>query len=243
MRIVRKEKGNCVSTKDLSAELGVPNDVIRWHIEKLEEKDGLIKGEDFLVERNSAYYLFAPGVVWLAHTLNIKDYRRVADILSEMATIQETDQNNEYKQKYERLLADVNELYLAQKSMESCFEKISQSLYQKGSKKKEYKKNDECLPEVSSDEVSWTKDMQKRINVLAKKEGLPFSNELQKIYSKMRGVYGIVFEQVKKDFFEQNQIDEGTEITMLRLVTYHPELRSIFESILGTMEQECSDGK
>lgn len=239
MKLIRKETGNCVSTKDLSVEFGVPNDVIRWHMERLAEENGLVKGDDYLIERNSAYYLFAPAVVWLASALGVKDYRKIAGVLSEMAASQEED--SEYKQKYENLLADVNELYLVQKSMESCFDKISRSVSPKKPKKKEYKKNDECLPEISPEEAAWIRDMQKRIGTLAQKENLPFSNVLQKIYSKMRGVYGIVFEQVKKDFFEQNQIDEKTEITTLRLVTYHPDLRSIFGSIVGTMEQEVGN--
>lgn len=241
MKLIRKETGNCVSTKDLSAELGIPNDVIRWHMERLAEENGLVKGEDYLIERNSAYYLFTPAVVWLASALSIKDYRKIAGVLSEMAASQEVDKDSEYKQKYENLLTDVNELYLVQKSMESCFDKISRSVSPKKPKKKEYKKNDECLPEISLEEAAWIKDMQKRIGALAEKENLPFSHVLQKIYSKMRGVYGIVFEQVKKDFFEQNQIDEKTKITTLRLVTYHPDLRSIFGSIVGTMEQEVNN--
>lgn len=63
MKLIRKGAENCITTKDLSAELNVPNNVIRWHMEKLAEENGLVKGEDFLIERNNAYYLFAPAVI------------------------------------------------------------------------------------------------------------------------------------------------------------------------------------
>lgn len=162
-----------------------------------------------------------------------------------MSAPKEPEDDSGYKEKYEQLLVALNTLYGLNRQMDTCFGKIYDLTAgkEKEPRKKKYKRNDECLPALDADETEWVKNTQKDIKMLAENNGTLFNIILQKIYSKMRGVYGIVFEQVKKDFFEQNQIDEGTEITTLRLVTYHPELRSIFESILGTMEKETSNGK
>lgn len=84
----------------------------------------------------------------------------------------------------------------------------------------------------------WKMDMRKRCEKLCKdypKYNPSLTSVLRKIYRKMDSQYGVCLAQ---EFKEYRGETEG-RITMLEVVSSKKMLRSLFESILSNMEEEC----
>lgn len=104
-----------------------------------------------------------------------------------------------------------------------------------------YEQDAKLLPKASDAAKSWcgrmNTIMKTNKELLNKAYGSP-SLTMKHIYTKMRDVYGIVFEQEKKDFVKDYNLDENLTISKMRLVQEKENLMSIYQSILET---EISD--
>lgn len=55
---------------------------------------------------------------------------------------------------------------------------------------------------------------------------------MRKIYAKMRNVYGIVFEQELKEFYDKYNLIDKPDVSKMRLVQEKEQLMSLYQSIL-----------
>lgn len=100
-----------------------------------------------------------------------------------------------------------------------------------------YEQDAKLLPEASDEAKAWcgrmTSLMKKNKDLLNNEYGST-SLAMKHIYVKMRDVYGIVFEQEKKDFLKDYHLDDKLTVSKMRLVQEKENLMSIYQSILET---------
>lgn len=100
-----------------------------------------------------------------------------------------------------------------------------------------YEKDAKLLPEASSEAKAWcgrmTSLMKKNKDLLNKEYGST-SLVMKHIYVKMRDVYGIVFEQERKDFLKDYHLDDTLTVSKMRLVQEKENMMSLYQSILET---------
>ena len=75
--------------------------------------------------------------------------------------------------------------------------------------------------------------MKKNKDLLNKEYGST-SLVMKHIYVKMRDVYGIEFEQERKDFLKDYHLDDTLTVSKMRLVQEKENLMSLYQSILET---------
>lgn len=89
-------------------------------------------------------------------------------------------------------------------------------------------------------EFAWKLEMRKQVDILVKlyPSRFPdFNTLLKKIYRKMRNVYGIVPEQDIKEYMSSTGADKRP--STLEIISYNPQYRSIFESVLANIAEEA----
>lgn len=100
-----------------------------------------------------------------------------------------------------------------------------------------YEQDAKLLPKASDAAKAWcgrmNTIMKANKELLNNAYGSP-SLTMKHIYTKMRNVYGIVFEQEKKDFVKDYNLDENLTISKMRLIQEKENLMSIYQSILET---------
>jgi len=62
---------------------------------------------------------------------------------------------------------------------------------------------------------------------------------MRKIYAKMRNVYGIVFEQELKEFYNKYNLIDKPDVSKMRLVQEKEQLMSLYQSILVNVISEA----
>lgn len=91
-----------------------------------------------------------------------------------------------------------------------------------------------------TEEFAWKLEMRKKVDILVKMypSRFPdFNTLLKKIYRKMRNVYGIVLEQDIKEYMSSTGADKRP--STLEIISYNPQYRSIFESVLANIAEEA----
>lgn len=110
-------------------------------------------------------------------------------------------------------------------------------------KSKTYYEKTKIFPEYTTDEKAW----QKRMSLLAKDKVLLIQEQsnkkttatilIKQVYKIMTNNYGIVWAQSKKELLETLDLPKETYVSIYRIITYEPDLRSIFEPILLNIEK------
>lgn len=104
-----------------------------------------------------------------------------------------------------------------------------------------YERDRKFLPTADEETKKWTGQMTKLLRENTDVLQYPtVSLNMKAVYTKMRDVYGIVFEQERKEFVEKYHLDECLKISIMRLIQEKQELQSLFESIL---ENNIEEGK
>ena len=90
------------------------------------------------------------------------------------------------------------------------------------------------IPEADKEAKLWcgrmTTMMKKNKEYLARVG--PAGVVMRKIYAKMRNVYGIVFEQELKEFYDKYNLIDNPDVSKMRLVQEKEQLMSLYQSIL-----------
>lgn len=90
------------------------------------------------------------------------------------------------------------------------------------------------IPEADKEAKLWcgrmTTMMKKNKEYLARVG--PAGVVMRKIYAKMRNVYGIVFEQELKEFYDKYNLIDKPDVSKMRLVQEKEQLMSLYQSIL-----------
>ena len=120
---------------------------------------------------------------------------------------------------------------------------ISTQVSVKCKKSKTYYEQTKIFPEYTTDEEAW----QERMSLLAKNKVLLIQEQFNKkttatilikrVYKIMTNNYGIVWAQSKKELLEILDLPKETYVSIYRIITYEPDLRSIFEPILLNIEK------
>lgn len=101
----------------------------------------------------------------------------------------------------------------------------------------------EAVDEQPTEEFAWKLEMRKQVDGLVKQYPARFSDFntlLKKVYRKMRNVYGIVPEQDIKEYMSRTRADKRP--STLEIISYNPQYRSIFESVLVNIAEEARMG-
>ena len=102
-------------------------------------------------------------------------------------------------------------------------------------KKPKYHKNSKFLPTLTDDEINWQKNAIKTAKDKAAELDSTLSATLRRVYGRMTNVYGIVFDQEKKDIKSMFNIDTDEHMSTLYVITVSEQLRSLFDSILADL--------
>lgn len=87
----------------------------------------------------------------------------------------------------------------------------------------------------------WKMAMSRKVGQIVKQYPTCFENGnnlLKRIYQKMNNVYGFVADQERKPYRDTVKAD-NKRITVLEVIAYSPQWRSIFESVLDNMAEEA----
>lgn len=235
MKMLLEEK--VVTTKELEDILEIPSQFINSYLKINEEVNNM-----FYKRIGKTFGLTLKGC--LKHLPSLaKDYDSFMNVINLFyETKTDGEEEKEYKEMYEELLAKYESLtekvaIFARECLADISEvpEIIDNVEEpSNSKKTNYVKNTEMLPEKTDAEKEWSGRIAKETKEKAAKNGTNTSSLMRNIYRIMRDEYGIVFDQDKKELRESFDIDEDAHISTLYIVSTNDQYRSIYESILET---------
>lgn len=216
--------------------IGVPKDVLIYHIS--ENKD-LVSLRDYVnCARVTARHINLRTIIYLMQVFkkDIGLWEKVIETMYESTVI------DTYEDKYNELCQSLLTLCNTHNISTSINEEDEidnienvDSESTKVTKKAKYYKNSKLLPTLTEDEMNWQKDAIEKTKEKAAKLDSTLSGTLRRIYGRMTNVYGIVFDQEKKDIKNMFNIDEEEHMSTLYVITVSEQLRSLFDGILADL--------
>lgn len=249
----------CVDAEILAEKLGVPKQVLCWTIEN---EPQLEYQKDYSrVGKQNAQNIGFKALIYALDKF-CQDYNKKIEILSiYMNTADSPDELN-YKERYEKLkfaydklISDIQNVLTNASSTHnessvtpSVTEPVSDANTpttepETPKKQTHYKSNSKYLPELIEDEKAWQKEYTNLTKKTAAIANTTPTYIMKQVYAKMTKVYGIVFDQEKKDLRNKFNIDENEHISTLYTITVSPQLRSLYQAILKDLYNEILDGK
>ena len=245
-----------MSLKSLAKDMDTPYEVCRWNLARFAEEDGLVSGQDYILSGNS-YSLAPSAIIWLAERVQFRDYGIISKLVETAVANANAEQDGLAAQKLADSVAALTKARETLKKAETAVKdagkevdavikeitgqakKAPQVVADAARKKQTWKltKNSDLLPSLSDEEADWADRVRAAVRAKRDSLGIPNAQVYHIIYQVMRNKYGIVFEQTRKEFLEQHNLPADTAINTFRLVTYDAQLRSIFQGILGNVEE------
>ena len=218
--------------QEIAEALDIPDYTVKSFINMLKNRE--IESKNYFVETTEngkrEVYISAAGTLYLYHKLgDPKDCVKFLPLLGKYFE----DNSNEM---LSDLKALVNKYTTVQETPAVTGKRSLVKDYGRGTYNS-YEQDAKLLPEANDAAKTWcgrmNAIMKKNKDLLNKAYGSP-SLTMKHIYTKMRNVYGIVFEQEKKDFLKAYHLDDKLTVSKMRLVQEKEKLMSIYQSILET---------
>ena len=239
-----------VSIKTVAEIIDVPVDVIKWNIEKFAEEEGIAANNDYCFSWKQ-YWVSLPALLWLVNKVQYKDYAVISNMVEELMKVETPEPDNTAAQTLADSVAKLVEvqeaLKLSQETVSDLMSGIKSGIKKADKIEKKEKptnrRNSAFLPALTVEQEEWYRKLSAVADMKSKETGIMSSKLFSMAYGVMRSNYGVVFEQTKKDYLYENNLPQETEITTLRLIIYHDDLRSILWGIMGNIEEYIEDKK
>ncbi|MBQ8218551.1 MAG: hypothetical protein IJZ79_02275 [Bacilli bacterium] len=220
----------------ISETINVPKDVLIYHIS---ENENLISLKDYVnYGKLIAKHVGIRTIIYLTQCFNkdITLWQNIIEMMYESANTDNIDNKYQSLCKSLRELCNTHNIDIESSEDIDTDEDIEVDENElETNKKKTYRKNSKYLPTLTEEETTWQRNAVDKAREKAKARNSTLSATLRIIYSKMTNVYGIVFDQEKKDIRNMFNIDEDEHMSTLYVVTVSAQLRSLFECILADL--------
>ena len=230
-----------VSLKSVAEQTGVKEAYVKGLVESRAEMDGIKSGEDYASAWRT-YWFFPSGLMWLLGAINCRDYKRSAELMGTLINFSEGGAVEKLVALVPQLVEIKEALKLAQETVDQTLDGITENATNKVPEEvKAVKANKEkagtaFLPRLTDEEQEWRDKFDDVLAQKIRETGINGRDLLGIAYTVMRNSYGIVFAQTRKEFARENDIQDGTRISKLALITRTPELRSIMWGVMGEIE-------
>ena len=200
--------------------------------------------KDHIVHVQDVLYIDSYMIMWLNSKLNVFNFEPAFSLINEMYAVSETDKNSYYENRNAILENDMKEVRKAYKILHKilinekeeneeeyvdyCEEVIDSS---------HYIDNSRSLPALSDDEYYWRKSAEKKVNEIASRKGGTFGSINSIIFNKMNRIYGIVWDQCRKDFKRDYNIDDHVTVSKWRLVCHNKSLQDLYDTVLRSISE------
>ena len=207
-----------LSVAEIADAFGMPDYTLRSYIGVLKRKNEDICKEifkEFKTGDKPDIYVGTEGLLYLYHKVcDPEDFPKILPLIKECVLDTSGD-----------LIADilsVIEKYQPEEEKETRYYR------------EKYHPDKSGVPEADKEAKMWcgrmTAMMKENKNYLMKVG--PAGVVMRKIYAKMRNVYGIVFEQELKEFYNKYNLIDKPDVSKMRLVQEKEQLMSLYQSIL-----------